>query len=238
MQKKRVLVKLSGEALKWDKQFWFDYNVVDHFANEIWEISKHYEVAVVLWAWNIWRYADNKDSWLDRVYSDTMWMMATLMNAHMLSEKMRNIWVETVIYSPSSITVPTLAETYNAIKARKCLSEWKVVFCAWWTWSPFFTTDSAAALRASELKCDMILKATKVDWVYDDDPIKNSNAKKFDKISFDEIIHLWLKVMDQTAFVLAEESWTDIFIFNMNWKWNFKKAADWDYSIWTYVYNK
>lgn len=238
MSKKRILIKLSWEAMKWEKEFWFDYAIVEHFANEIWEIAKTHEVAIVLWAWNIWRYSDNKDSWLDRVQSDTMWMMATLMNANMLSEKMKKNWLDTIIYSPSSISVPTLADEFNAIKARKSLAEWKVVFCAWWTWSPFFTTDSAAALRAAELECHLILKATNVDWVYDKDPNKNPDAVKFDKISFIEIIDKWLKVMDTTAFVLSRESDTEIFIFNMKWKWNFKKAVNWDFSIWTHVYKK
>ena len=238
MSKKRILIKLSGEAMKWKKEFWFDYAMVDHFANEIWELSKTHEVAIVLWAWNIWRYSDNKDSWLDRVQSDTMWMMATLMNANMLSERMKKIWLDTIIYSPPAINVDILAERYNSIKARKSLSEWKIVFCAWWTWSPFFTTDSAAALRAAELNCHTILKATNVDWVYDSDPNKNPDAKKFDEISFKDVIFKWLKVMDQTAFVLSKEAWTDIFIFNMKWKWNFKKAGEWDYSIWTHVFNE
>lgn len=236
--KKRILIKLSGESMKWEREFWFDYAMVDHFAKEIWEIAKTHEVAIVLWAWNIWRYSDNKDSWLDRVQSDTMWMMATLMNANMLSERMKKIWLDTIIYSPPAINVDTLAERYNSIKARKSLEEWKIVFCAWWTWSPFFTTDSAAALRAAELKCDTILKATNVDWVYDSDPNKNLDAKKFDEISFSDVIDKWLKVMDTTAFVLSKEAWTDIFIFNMKWKWNFKKAADWEYEIWTHVYNE
>ena len=238
MSKKRILIKLSWEAMKWEREFWFDYETVEHFASEIWEIAKTHEVAIVLWAWNIWRYSDNKDSWLDRVQSDTMWMMATLMNANMLSEKMKKMWLETIIYSPSSISVPTLADEFNAIKARKSLEEWRIVFCAWWTWSPFFTTDSAAALRAAELECELILKATNVDWVYDSDPNKNPDAKKFDKISFTEVIDKWLKVMDTTAFVLSKEANTEIFIFNMRWKWNFKKATDWDFSIWTYVYKK
>ncbi|MCD5382544.1 UMP kinase [Candidatus Gracilibacteria bacterium] len=238
MSKKRILIKLSGEAMKGEREFGFDYAMVDHFANEIGELSKTHEVAIVLGAGNIWRYSDNKDSGLDRVQSDTMGMMATLMNANMLSERMKKIGLDTIIYSPPAINVDILAERYNSIKARKSLSEGKIVFCAGGTGSPFFTTDSAAALRAAELNCHTILKATSVDGVYDSDPNKNPDAKKFDEISFKDVIFKGLKVMDQTAFVLSKEAGTDIFIFNMKGKGNFKKADEGDYSIGTHVFNE
>jgi len=233
--KKRILIKLSWEAFLWKVDFWFDYEKVEHFAKEIIKCSKNAEIAVVLWAWNLWRFRDNQESWLDRVRSDTMWMMATLMNAVMLSEKINNFWWDSLVYSAETVSVSNLAQKHNPIKMREDLSKWKIIFCAWWTWSPFFTTDSAAALRAAELNCDTILKATKVDWVYDSDPNKNLDAKKFDSLTYNNCLEQNLKIMDASAFAIAQEAWIEIFIFKMTEKWNFEKAVSWDYSVWTLV---
>ena len=233
--KKRILIKLSWEAFLWKADFWFDYKKVEYFAKEIIKVSKKAEVAVVLWAWNLWRFRDNQDSWLDRVRSDSMWMMATLMNAVMLSEQINRLWKKSVVYSAETVSVSNLAKKHNPIEMREELSSWKIVFCAWGTWSPFFTTDSAAALRAAELNCDTILKATKVDWIYDSDPNKNPNAKKFETLTFNNCLEKNLKIMDSSAFAIAQEASIEIFIFKMDEEWNFEKATNWDYSVWTLV---
>lgn len=236
--KKRILLKVSWEALLWENNFWFDKKHVDNIAQEIVNLSNDwFQVAVVCWAWNIWRFKDNQELWIDRVKSDTLWMIWTFMNSVVLSEKVNELWIESIIYSSHIISVTDLAKKFNPIEARKDLQRWKVVFCAWWTWSPFFTTDSAAALRASELNCSVVLKATKVDGVYDKDPMKDSTAIKFSKITFEEAIEKDLKIMDTTAFALCRESWINVMVFNMNHEWNILKAAKWDLSIWTLVYH-
>ena len=235
MQNKRLLIKISWEALSSSGGL-FDVDRISFFVDEFISLSENwFEVAVVIWAWNIWRYRDNKDLDLDRVKSDTLWMTATVFNSCILSEKIKSAWHDSVVYSPDTVTVKNIAKRYVPEKVKSDLTAWKIVFCAGWTGSPFFTTDTAATLRASELGCDLILKATKVDWVYDKDPTKNVDAVKYDSLTYDEALENKLWIMDMTAFSMAQENEIDVIVFNMNWIWNMLKAAEEDLSVWTII---
>ncbi len=221
---KRVLIKISGEALGNDKGDNLCTEKLKSIAEEFIDLKKAgHEVVIVLGAGNIWRFRDNTDSGIDRTSSDYMGMLATIMNSVALQSAIEHQGVESRVCS--AIHVPQLAEPYIKRRATRHLEKGRIVICAGGTGNPFFTTDSAAALRASELNCDAIIKATKVDGVYDSDPMKNKNAKKYDSVSFDEVIEKNIKVMDQTAFSLCKEKNIPIIVLNMSNKGDIVKAA-------------
>ncbi|MBT4936544.1 UMP kinase [Candidatus Peregrinibacteria bacterium] len=221
---KRILLKLSGEAMQGSLGQGFDYDSVQKIAEEIISLQKKgHEVAVVLGAGNIWRYRDTKESGIKRTRSDALGMTATVMNSVVLQSALESLSAKTRVVS--SFPTPKLAENFLADTGKKYLSDGKILLCAGGTGNPYFTTDSAAALRALELECDVIIKATKVDGVYDSDPEKNSSAKKYDILSFDEAIEKNLKVMDQSAFSLCKEGGMKIIVLNMNTSGNIEKAA-------------
>lgn len=229
----KILIKISWESLS-DKDSIFNSEKVSYFADEIIKLSKLWKkIAIVFWWWNIWRARDNKNMEIQRVSSDNIWMLATLMNASVLSETLKSRWVDSVVYSSSACSSKVLAKDFNAISAKKDLDDWKIVFCAWWTWNPFFTTDTTAVLRALELWCSLVWKATKVDWVYDKNPEKFSDAKKLSNITYDEVLEKNLNVMDMSAFSLAKENDLEIFIFKMDEKNSFEKALKFDENIWS-----
>ncbi len=237
MKKKRVLLKISWEALNWEADFIFDDKKVKRISEIIIDLSKTFELIIVTWAGNIWRQRDNVKLSVNRVKSDTIWMMATLINSSLISQTIINMWVSSVVYSADAVQVWELARLFNVDEIDKDLSEGKIVFAAWWTWLPFFTTDTAAALRAAQCNCDLILKATKVDWVYDKDPVKHTNAKKFNKISFDQSIDLNLKVMDQTAFSICKENDINILVFKLDDQVDILSIISWDQSNCTLITN-
>lgn len=220
---KRVMLKISGEVLG-DHGQGIDTKSLNKIAKEIADLSKHkVEVVIVNGGGNIWRYRDTKDAGIERTTSDYMGMMATIMNAVALQsaiEKLRSYCRVT-----TALDLPQIAEPYIRRRALRHLEKGRIVICAGGTGNPYFTTDTAAALRAVELECDIILKATKVDGIYTSDPEKNSNAKKYKKLSYNEAIEKNLKVMDQTAFSLCRESNMKILVFNMHQKNAILKAA-------------
>ena len=219
---KRVLLKISGEAFA--ENFGFDYRRLHDIATQIVGVwKKGIQIIIVIGAGNIWRYRDTTESGIERTASDAMGMLATIMNAVALQSAIEKQGAVTRVCS--AINVPQLAEPYLRRRAERHLEKKRIVICAGGTGNPYFTTDSAAALRALELECDVILKASNVDGIYDKDPNKFKNAKKYDKVTFQEVIEKNLKVMDQSAFSLCREQNLPIVVFNFGRKGALLDAA-------------
>lgn len=221
---KRILVKLSGESLAGKGESGVDGAALMDVAKNIYELARMgCEVGVVIGGGNIWRFRDFKDLKLDRVTSDTMGMMATVMNSLALEAALAGMKAK--VRAMSSFPAEKAMETYVPKRALHHLEKGKIVIFAGGTGSPFFTTDSAAALRALEMNCDVLIKATKVDYVYDKDPMKHKDAKKFEKMSFEQVLEMDLGVMDMTCAALLKESNVPMLVLNMNKKGNFVKAV-------------
>lgn len=221
---KRVLLKLSGEVLAGKKRSGIDVKYVQNLCKEIAEVHKlGVQIGIVVGGGNIWRYRDFQQSGIERIMSDNMGMMATVMNGSAMKSAFEKAGVDCRIVS--ALRVQQVAEDYFPHRALHHLNKNRIVLCAGGTGNPFFTTDSAAALRALELQCDVLLKATKVDGVYTADPVKNKKAKKFDKISYKEVLKMDLKVMDLTAVALCKDGGMPILVFNLYKKGNIKKAV-------------
>ena len=212
---KRVLLKLSGEVLGGEKGQGIDFKLVDGLCKQIKKLmSSKVQLAIVIGGGNFWRYRDFKDSKLDRVNSDYMGMMATIINSVVFQDELRAIGVNAE--AVSSLPLDRFIRGFAAAEARKLMADGVVVICAGGTGNPFCTTDSAAALRAGELNCDLIVKATNVDYVYDKDPRKFKDAKPFKTITFDEVLAHELGIMDLGAIATAREANKPIAIFNLN----------------------
>jgi uridylate kinase len=217
----RILLKLSGEALLGNQEFGMDPEVLHYIADEIIEVKNMgVEVAIVIGAGNIWRGARNNSD-IDRVPSDYIGMLGTIMNSLALQSSIEKKGV--FCRCCSAIDMPEVAESYITRRADRHLEKGRVVICAAGTGNPYFTTDSAAALRALELKCDVLLKATNVDGVYDSDPRQNPKAQKYDTVSFDEVLEKNLKVMDSTAIAQCRDNQMPITVFKLMDKGNLKK---------------
>lgn len=221
MNKKRVLLKLSGETLSGNDKSICEQSL-QTIADEIKNIlSDKVELSIVVGAGNLWRGAGKK---INRVSADKMGMLATVMNAISISEILNANNIKSVVLAACGVT--NFCETFSQSKADDYLSKGYVVIFAGGTGNPFFTTDTTAALRACEIKADIILKATQVDGVYSADPKKDLNAKKYDKISYDEAINKNLKIMDLSAFLLCMENKIKIYVFDFHKKGNLKKVLD------------
>lgn len=209
---KRVLFKLSWEALQWDWDYGIDIKFLQDLAKKIVYLSKYkwLQIVIVIWWWNIFRWVSWAASWLDRSSADYMWMLATVMNWIALWDAIEKHWNPVRIMS--ALEIPKVAEIFIRRRALKHLDNWRVVICVSWTWNPYFTTDSAAVLRALELNCDFMIKWTKVDWIYDSDPEKNPDAVKYETISVTDALWKWLKIMDQSAIALAKDEKLPIFV--------------------------
>lgn len=221
---KRIMLKLSGEVFGGKKGSFIDDKTVLELCREIVAVKKMgVEIAIVVGGGNIWRYRDHKNSGFDRVLSDQIGMVATVLNSMYLQGVFAKLGVEARVCS--ALEAPKVVETFYPLKGRKHLSKGRIVICAGGTGSPFFTTDTAAALKALELKCDVLLKATKVDFVYDKDPMKYKNAKKFKKLSYSDVLSKCLGVMDLTAVSLCKEGNIPICVFNLTKKGNIARVA-------------
>ncbi len=221
---KRILLKLSGEVLKGDQESGIDGPVLMKLAKEVKQIQDlGCEVGLVIGGGNIWRFRDNKDLVLDRVTSDTLGMMATVMNALAFEAALKQLGAK--VCAMSSLPCEKAVENYVPKRAQHHMDKGKIVIFAGGTGSPFFTTDSAAALRALEMNCDVLLKATKVDYVYDKDPVKNRDAKKYEKMSYQEVIEQQLGVMDLTCASLCAEGNLPMIVFNLNVSGSIAKAV-------------
>jgi len=218
---KRVLIKLSGEVFAGKKGFGIDYSIASFLANQIKEIhKKNIEIGIVIGGGNIFRGISSKDENMDRVSGDYIGMMATIMNSVALQSQLENINCDTRVMS--ALSIRQLAEPYIRRKAARHLEKGRIVIFGGGTGNPYFTTDTAAVLRAIEIKADIIIKGTKVDGVYDSDPIKNLNAKKYNTLSYKEVINNELRVMDLTAITLCKENKLPIGILDINDKKNLK----------------
>tara|TARA_B100000795_G_C22687178_1_gene394133 strand:- start:246 stop:953 length:708 start_codon:yes stop_codon:yes gene_type:complete len=225
MLKKRILLKLSGEALMGDHSHGIDPLRLDNYAKQIKEIQKEgIEIAIVIGGGNIFRGVSGSSKGMDRVQADYMGMLATVINGLALQASLEDNDVPTRLQT--AIKIEAIAEPYIKRKATRHLEKGRVVIFGCGTGNPFFTTDSAAVLRAIEINADVILKGTRVDGIYDEDPEKNKNAVKFDSLSFDEVLKRGLKIMDTTAFTLSKENNLPIIVFDMNTKGNLKKIIN------------
>jgi uridylate kinase len=220
---KRVMVKLSGEMLG-ESSGGIDAGRLQDVCRSLKEvIDEGIQIALVIGGGNFWRFKDQKELVLDRVVSDTMGMLATVMNALAVREELERIGVRAKAYS--SLRVPGVLKEFMPRCARNSFADHDVVLCAGGTGNPYFTTDSAAALRALELKCDLLLKATKVDFVCDRDPKKHADAKTFEELSYQQVLEMGLEVMDLSAISLCMENALPILVFNMNGEGNLLRAA-------------
>ena len=225
MKYKRVLLKLSGEALMGSQQYGIDSSVLSNYALEIKSIVETgCQLAIVIGGGNIYRGIQSEESGFDRVQGDHMGMLATIINGMALQSALESLKIETRLQT--AIKMEQIAEPYIRRRAIRHLEKSRVIIFGAGTGNPYFTTDTAAALRAIEIEADIILKGTRVDGIYSADPEKDSKAKKFDQISFDKAYDLGLKVMDLTAFTLCRENKLPINVFNMNVEGNLKKVCD------------
>ncbi|MGX6959741.1 MAG: UMP kinase [Rickettsia endosymbiont of Pentastiridius leporinus] len=220
---KRVLLKVSGEALMGDKQFGHEYSVIKQIAEDIKEvIDLGVEVAIVVGGGNIYRGINASLVGMDRASADYIGMLATVINALTLQNVMESLNIYTRVLS--AIPMMSVCEPYIRRKAKKHMEKKRVVIFAGGTGNPFCTTDSAAVLRAIEMNCDVLLKATQVDGVYDSDPKKNPDAKKCFTINYKDVITNNLQVMDMAAIAVARENKLPIKIFSIKEKGNFAKV--------------
>jgi uridylate kinase len=224
---KRILLKLSGEALLGERSYGIDPKRIAQYAKDIKSITDlGVEVAVVIGGGNIFRGVSAASNGIDRVQGDYMGMLATVINGMALQSSLEEEKIQTRLQT--ALKIEEVAEPYIKRKAVRHLEKKRVVIFGGGTGNPFFTTDSAAVLRAIEINADVILKGTRVDGVYDSDPEKNNNAVKFDSMSFSEVIKKNLKVMDSTAFTLSQENDLPIIVFNMNKTGNLLKLLNGD----------
>ena len=231
---KRILLKLSGEALMGDQNYGIDTKVAESVALEIKAVYElGVEIAIVVGGGNIFRGVSKSAGNMDRGSADYIGMLATVMNAVVLQDALEKVGVNTRV--SSAIDIPQLAEPFIRRRAERHLEKQRVVIFAAGTGNPYFTTDSAAALRALEIKAEVIFKATKVGGIYSADPMIFLEAEKYDKISYQEVLEKQLKVMDASAISLCMDNNLPIMVFNMKESGNILKAVCGDLTIGTLV---
>jgi|TARA_Y100000385_G_scaffold281098_1_gene333347 uridylate kinase len=224
MTYKRILLKLSGEALMGNLNYGIDPDRLSDYANEIKQLTdKGIQVAIVIGGGNIFRGVAGASNGMDRVQGDHMGMLATVINGLALQSALENAKIPTRLQS--AIKINEVAEPFIRRRAIRHLEKGRVVIFGGGTGNPYFTTDSAAVLRAIEIEADVILKGTRVDGIYSADPEKDKTAVKFDAISFKEVLTKGLKVMDSTAFTLSQENDLPIIVFDMNTQGNLLKIV-------------
>ena len=225
MKYKRILLKLSGEALMGDQNHGIDPVRMKEYAEEIKQIQQTgTEIAIVIGGGNIFRGVSGASKGMDRVQADYMGMLATVINGLALQSALENADVPTRLQT--AIRIEAIAEPFIKRRATRHLEKGRVVIFGSGTGNPYFTTDSAAVLRAIEINADVILKGTRVDGIYSEDPEKNKEAIKFDSLSFEEVLKKGLKVMDTTAFTLSQENNLPIIVFDMNTKGNLSRIIN------------
>ncbi len=221
---KRILLKLSGEALMGDRQYGIDPKRLAKYATEIKTVvDLGVEVAIVIGGGNIFRGVAGASNGMDRVQGDHMGMLATIINGLALQSALEDAGMETRLQS--AIKINEVSEPFIRRRAIRHLEKGRVVIFGGGTGNPYFTTDSAAVLRAIEIDADVILKGTRVDGIYTSDPEKDTSATKFDYITFDDVLKQGLKVMDTTAFTLSQENELPIIVFDMNKEGNLNKVV-------------
>lgn len=220
---KKILLKLSGEALMGDQEFGISSDVIASYAKQIKEIvDLGVEVSIVIGGGNIFRGISGAAQGVDRVTGDHMGMLATVINSLALQNSIEKLGVPTRVQT--AIEMPKIAEPFIKRRAQRHLEKGRVVIFGAGTGNPYFTTDTAAALRAIEMGTDVVIKATKVDGIYDKDPVKFADAKKYEKVTYNEVLAKDLKVMDATAISLCRENKLPIIVFNSLDEGNLKKV--------------
>ncbi len=220
---KKILLKLSGEALMGDQEFGISSDVIASYAKQIKEIvDLGVEVSIVIGGGNIFRGISGAAQGVDRVTGDHMGMLATVINSLALQNSIEKLGVPTRVQT--AIEMPKIAEPFIKRRAQRHLEKGRVVIFGAGTGNPYFTTDTAAALRAIEMGTDVVIKATKVDGIYDKDPVKFADAKKYEKITYNEVLAKDLKVMDATAISLCRENKLPIIVFNSLIEGNLKRV--------------
>jgi uridylate kinase len=215
MKYNRVLLKLSGESLMGSKQFGIDPAMLTHYAQEIKQVvEKGVQLAIVIGGGNIFRGINAAEGGLDRVQGDYMGMLATVMNGMALQSALENIGIQTRLLT--AIEMKEIGEPFIRRRAIRHLEKGRVVIFGAGTGNPYFTTDTAASLRAIEIEADVVLKGTRVDGIYTADPEKDKTAQKYETLSFDEVYSKGLNVMDMTAFTLCNENKLPIVVFDIN----------------------
>jgi uridylate kinase len=224
MKYKRILLKLSGEALMGDKQFGIDNKRITSYSEQISEIvDAGVQVAIVIGGGNIFRGIQAEEGGMERTQGDYMGMLATVINSMALQASLEKAGVDTRLQS--AIEMKQIAEPFIRRRAVRHLEKGRVVIFGAGTGNPFFTTDTAASLRAVEIEADVILKGTRVDGIYTADPEKDPNASRYERISFSEVYEKGLNVMDMTAFTLCNENKLPIIVFDMNTPGNLKRVV-------------
>lgn len=224
MKYKRILLKLSGEALMGDKQFGIDPDRLQTYASDIHEVVKQgVEVGIVIGGGNIFRGLQGSAEGMDRVQGDYMGMMATIINSMALQAALEKDGMQTALLT--GFQIGPVSELMSRRRANQYLTEGKVVIIGGGTGNPYFTTDTASALRGIEIDADIYLKGTRVDGVYTADPEKDPNATKFEQLTFDDAYNKGLKIMDLTAFTMCKENKMSIYVFDMNVKGNLMKVV-------------
>ncbi|MCG2610117.1 UMP kinase [Flavobacterium sp. SM15] len=227
MKYNRILLKLSGEALMGDRQYGIDPKRLAEYAAEIKDIhSKGVQIAIVIGGGNIFRGVAGASNGMDRVQGDYMGMLATVINGMALQGALEDAGMQTRLQT--ALKIEAIAEPYIKRRAVRHLEKNRIVIFGAGTGNPYFTTDTAAVLRGIEVDCDVILKGTRVDGVYDSDPEKNPDAVKYDHITFDDVISKGLNIMDTTAFTLSQENKLPIIVFDMNKEGNLLKVCQGD----------
>jgi uridylate kinase len=227
MTYKRILLKLSGESLMGEKQYGIDIDRVAQYARDIYEVhSQGVEIAIVIGGGNIYRGLSAEKSGMDRAQADYMGMLATVINSMALQDALEKTGVKTRLLT--AIKMEQICEPFIRRRAIRHLEKGRIVIFGAGTGNPYFTTDTAASLRAVEINADVVMKGTRVDGIYSSDPLKDPLATRFDEISFAEVYSKNLNVMDMTAFTLCQENNLPIIVFDMNRPGNFKRIANGD----------
>ncbi|TDS15922.1 uridylate kinase [Sphingobacterium paludis] len=225
MKYKRILLKLSGEALMGEQSYGIDINRVMQYANDIKEIhAQGLEIAIVIGGGNIYRGLSAEKAGMDRVQADYMGMLATVINSMALQDALEKVGLKTRLLT--AIKMEQICEPFIRRRAVRHLEKGRIVIFGAGTGNPYFTTDTAASLRAIEINADAVLKGTRVDGIYTADPEKDPTAKRYDTISFQEVYAKGLNVMDMTAFTLCQENNLPIIVFDMNKAGNLRKLAE------------
>ena len=225
MKFKRILLKLSGEALMGEKQYGIDIDRVAQYAKDIQAVhAKGIEIALVVGGGNIYRGLSAEKAGMDRVQADYMGMLATVINSMALQDALEKTGVKTRLLT--AIKMEQICEPFIRRRAVRHLEKGRIVIFGAGTGNPYFTTDTAASLRAVEINADVVLKGTRVDGIYTADPLKDANATRYDEITFDEVYKKNLNVMDMTAFTLCQENNLPIIVFDMNKPGNLMRLVD------------
>jgi len=228
----RILLKISGESLKGSREFGIDPEAAKAVAQTIKQIQSTWaEIAIVTGGWNIYRGWDLIAAWVNPTDSHNFSMLGTVINWWALKNFLEQAWMKAVTMNALELKFD---ENFNSTLAKKYLSEWNIVICTGWTGTPFFSTDTGWVLRALELDCDMMIKATKVDGIYDCDPMANPDATKFDTISYKDVLDKQLKILDATAVSIASENALVIKVVNMNKTEDIIGAMNWD-NVWSCI---